>query len=190
MGPVYRHVFPGLPFFMDRINDYLHLYLGHDVQVRKKNDSDRDYLVGRICEVTRKSNHGDWIRVWFDDCHKVTYNTFDEHTSNSHSFFMGEDEIRLVLRPLSEITDEEIRRLIHWDKIVNEYATVSFSRKIVNDKLVGIDINFSILTDEGEQVMDWALEFHLLNAYDWAILMSMGLDVFHLIERGLAIKKS
>jgi hypothetical protein len=84
-----------------------HLYLGRQAQVRKKNDKDREYLVGRICEVTSGSNHGDWIKVWFDDCHTVTNDTWNELTSNSHYYFIGHDEIKLVLRRLSDMSEEE-----------------------------------------------------------------------------------
>lgn len=96
---------------MKDIKPYLHLYLNAQVQVRKKNDKDREYLIGRVCEVTSGSNHGDWIKVWFDDCHTVTNDTWNELTSNAHHFFINHDEIKLILRRLSDMSEEEKKEL-------------------------------------------------------------------------------
>lgn len=96
---------------MDKKNtDYLPFYLGCKVQVRKK-DRNKEWLTGRICEVTRKSNHGDWIKVWFEDVHTVLNAEWQELSSNAHTFFIGYDEIKLILRNLSDMAEEEIHEL-------------------------------------------------------------------------------
>lgn len=87
------------------IKDYLFLYLGCDVQVKRKND--KQYHIGRMCEVTLKSNHGDWIKVWFDDVITVTGSTWEQSSANQHWFFFGEDHIKPIVRKLSDMTEEE-----------------------------------------------------------------------------------
>lgn len=95
------------------MENILHLYLGQKVQVRKKLDASRkepeEPLIGQIVEVTKASNHGDWIMVRFDWIQECTYHGFNERSSNAHTFFIEEDEIKLLLRPLSSMTADELK---------------------------------------------------------------------------------
>ncbi len=94
---------------MKDIKDYLHLYLGCDVQVKRKND--KEYLIGRICEVTKESNHGDWIDVRFNDVVPATSMIWEVSNSNFHTFFFNHDEIKPILRPLSDMDNNPE----HWE---------------------------------------------------------------------------
>lgn len=89
------------------IKDYLNLYLNHQVEVQKKDDPGNK-LIGRICEVTCGSNHSDWIKVRFDTCVEVYTSEWGKSFSNAHTYFINYDHIRLLLRPLSDMTEEEI----------------------------------------------------------------------------------
>lgn len=97
----------------------LALYLGCYVQVRKKNDSKKPYLIGRICEVTDRSNHGNWVKVKFEQVHTVTNDTFHELSSDSHTFFIGHDEAKPILRRLSSMTERECEEVL---KITRSHA--------------------------------------------------------------------
>jgi hypothetical protein len=87
------------------LKDYLHLYKDVIVKVKRKNDS--QFQIGRVCEITSKSNHGDWVQVWFDGCVTVTNSIWEESCSNSHHFFFYEDTIIPILRPLTSISEDE-----------------------------------------------------------------------------------
>lgn len=91
---------------MKQLKNYLHLYKDCIVRVKRKND--KGYHRGRVCEITSKSNHGDWVMVWFENVIEVTSSTWDVSSSNAHTFFFGEDEIFAELRPLTDITKEEL----------------------------------------------------------------------------------
>lgn len=91
---------------MKDIKTYLPFYLGHEVYVQKKQGKE-SLVKGRICEITSGSNHGDWIMVQFENVVEFMYHNFDERSSNFHTFFIREDFIKLILRPLSDMTEEE-----------------------------------------------------------------------------------
>jgi len=91
---------------MKDIKDYLHLYLGCEVEVRKK-DRDKKWLRGFMSEISRESNHGDWIEVNFKRIVTILNQEWEERLSNFHNYFIGYDEIKPILRPLSDMTEEE-----------------------------------------------------------------------------------
>jgi hypothetical protein len=180
------------------IKDFIHLYLGQQVRVRKKNDSDREYLVGRICEVTRASNHGDWVKVWFDDdLPTVTDSTWHQSTSNCHFFFMNEDEIQIILRRLSSMTEEERSEL--WSLVFGTKRskfrgnTVWFPEETISSdprwvlmqgvERFGIEMNGTVWADS--DLHAFKHNQHEVTRY----LLSKGFDLFGLIESGLAIDK-
>lgn len=192
---------------MKELKNYIHLYLGADVQVRKVNDKDREFNTGRICEVTRKSNHGDWIMVWFDDVITVTNDTFNELKSNAHTYFIGHDEIKLILRPLSEITEDEAIEIakimygqpdsIKW-RMENkgDYFNVyrkHYGRSFTIDKASG-DIDryekTDIVNEAGDRSevseLETTLNHHIITAY----MLSRGFDLFGLCDSGLAVSKT
>jgi hypothetical protein len=92
---------------MKDIKNYLHFYLGCEVEVRKK-DRDKKWLRGFISEISRGSNHGDWIEVNFNKVVTILNQEWEERSSNFHNYFIGYDEIKPILRPLTEMTDEEM----------------------------------------------------------------------------------
>lgn len=142
------------------IKDYLHLYLGCEVFVQKKQGNE-SLVKGRICEVTNGSNHGDWIRVQFEHVVKFMYYNLDERSSNFHTFFIGEDHIKPILRPLSDMMEEE-RAEFGWQD----------------------DADFEELFKDGQ------ISKNTYNAWMFPILLSKGFDLFGLIEAGLAIDKT
>lgn len=109
---------------MKQLKDYLHFY--KDVLVKVKKMYDNDYHVGRVCEISSKSNHGDWVIVWFDNVITVTNNTHNQLSSNAHHYFFGEDDIKPILRPLSDMTEEEFVEIERWG-IYQGKTTVTFA---------------------------------------------------------------
>lgn len=167
---------------MKDIKEYLHFYLGCDVKVKRKND--KTYSIGRVCEVTKDSNHGDWIDVRFDEVISVTSMNWDVSSSNFHTFFFNYDEIKPILRPLSSMTEEEQIFVCHLSMPAGWIGVKLFEA-----------------TDD-----DWAMRIRMPNdSTDGSrslyvskkkftpeltrYLLSKHFDLFGLIESGLAIDK-
>lgn len=199
------------------IKDYLHLYLGCDVQVRKK-DRNKEWLTGRIAEVTRKSNHGDWIQVFFDEVYTVIYENWNESSSNAHTYFIGYDEIKPILRPLSDMTEEEARHFawlcmdskhhleedtrISKDEIDTELHHNDGGNLLDGDVEIYIEVTcrcfegwVSIMKDGrmgvGEQDQP-SIEMNPVDdvAEKIQYLLKQGFDLFGLIQYGLAVDKT
>lgn len=126
---------------MKKIKDYLHLYLMADVLLEVKRKNDKDYIIGRMCEITRKSNHGDWVEVWFDNVITVTSNTWETSSSNCHWFFFGEDHIKPILRPLSDMTEDEKEK---WDNMRLEDFEYSTELLAANETLYLLKQGFDL----------------------------------------------
>lgn len=148
------------------IKDYLHLYLGQECRCYSTWDTDG------------------WKET-------VTPDLLLE-VSDEDSRIGG---LRLVLRRLSSITDDEIKELFHWEKVRHEYKDISFDRWTVENRttgvitLTGITMNYTIPTDEGDHARSYTIEVSGMNAYDFKWCLSKGFDLFGLIDGGLAIQK-
>jgi hypothetical protein len=139
------------------IKDYLHLYLGCDMQYNTHHEPQNEPYI-------------------------LTAKNLDEAI---------EFEERPILRPLSDITDEEIRELFRHDKISKEYSNVSYQRELVmNNILMGITVNYDVTTPDGTYSHSWTLRFSAINAHDFKWLLSKHFDLFQLIDAGLAISKT
>lgn len=88
------------------IKDVIHLYLGIDAMVQRKDT--KEWHRGTIVEVTKRSNHGNWAKVKFDECVEVYgHNSMEKSFSNFHTYFLSEDTIKPILRNLNSMTEEE-----------------------------------------------------------------------------------
>lgn len=154
-------------------------YLPYGLQLNVKRKFDQSFCIGRMCEITHKSNHGDWIKVWFDDEIETTNHAYEVYKSNMHYFFFGEDEIKPILLPLSEFFNQEY---------INVFETGMTYSYWLEDKL---GIRFEI-NDNGTfqfYVEDDSLSvLGTMNALRF--LYSNHFDVCGLIEKGLAIDKT
>lgn len=168
-----------------QLKDYLHFYLGCEVMVRKR-ERDKSWLKGKISEVSRNSNHGDWIEVNFGEIVKIHTETWDESTSNFHNYFIGYDEIKPILRKVESISDDEIKELIGWDKLNELYVGISF-KKDRNS----IIINYSIDAEgEGVYPQTHVISFSCFSPSEFHYLLSKSFDLFGLIEENLAIDQN
>jgi hypothetical protein len=150
------------------------------VQVRKK-DRKKEWLTGRISEVTRNSNHGDWIEVWFNDVHTILNAEWQELSSNAHTYFIGYDEIKPILRPLIDMTEEEAKELGTMLLIPNG-SKYSRAHKNNQDQWV---VRYGNVAGEF-----WIITGEIFNQHQTIYLLSKHFDPFGLIEAGLAIDKT
>lgn len=90
-----------------KFKEVAHLYLGCQVQVRRKNDTPNLFHTGTMVEVSKGSNHSDWIISRFDTVVEAVSNTFSISNASAHYYFLCEDSIKPLLLPLSSLTDEQ-----------------------------------------------------------------------------------
>lgn len=158
---------------MKELKTYAHLYLGCEVRNYYGNETyDEGVLVGISAS-------------------EVEPNKTIAIFSNGGTVFQEcyIEDAKLILRPLSDMTEEELRELIRYDKLKEQYENPSYER-IGFDKLTGIDIHYYIPTEEGSLYNSWTLNFHAMNAHDFAWCLSKGFDLFQLIDAGLAVSKT
>jgi len=88
---------------------------------------------------------------------------------NPHSCFdiLRYEYIKPILRPLSDLLNEELDFYIDFNTILNEIDSRYLREAIVNKKFYSKDIHYSFEV--------------------WNCLLSMHFDIFGLIEQGLAI---
>jgi hypothetical protein len=95
-----KHLAPYLPYSLH-------------VSVLKKLDKGiQEPNIGQMVEITHKSNHGDWIRARFDGCYEVMYQNYQERFSNFHDYFISEDIIKPILRPISSLAEGELKEIV------------------------------------------------------------------------------
>lgn len=122
------------------LKDYLHLYLGCEVFIESysfMNGNKREKLIDKLTEVGING------RI---DCEKYT---------------PPDGDVKLVLRPLSDMTEEEKDWLDEHENFVNNYKQNA----------------------ESELIIEW-------DAEKTSYLLSKHFDLFGLIEAGLAIDKT
>jgi hypothetical protein len=117
-------------------------------------------------------------------CDWAAYIETDENVLRSVSI----ENVVLELRQLSDMSEEELKELIHFEKLNREYADVSYRRDIgYNGNLIAIEIDYTIVEEDLVSPQGWRLNFSAMNAEDFKFLLSKGFDLFGLIDAGLAI---
>lgn len=161
---------------MIKLKDAIQYYIGCRVLI---DDKEYGTLIG-----------GDFISNSVD---QIYYSIItDEAAAKGDDFHMPynddtseECRIKPILRKLEDITDEEIKELIGWDKITGIYVNVSFT-KVKG----GIDISYGIDAEDGGAYMEsYHISFYLLTPEQLVFFTKNGFDMFNFINRGLAIDK-
>lgn len=151
---------------------------------------------GIIAEVTHKSNCSDSVVVFFEDIITKDYESSGGHTitSNAHRYYVAADEIKLILRPLSDMSEEEMKEL---------YLLV-FKRQFVGNNIKHLDkgmrderhvlwsgLERLFIYADGDVGADCDLHHYMVHhptVVKWQ--MSKGFDVFNLIPEGKALDKT
>lgn len=146
---------------MKEIKDYLHLYLGCDVL----------HPDGTTAKL---------ISVGSYECGFL-------HETNQFGSASVDNFGKLILRKVESLTDEEIRDLIQYDKCIKEYK--SFQYQFLPEQHV-IIISYTVEDEFGTHSNNWSLNLIRMNAHDFAWCIRKGIDLFGLINNGLAIDKA
>lgn len=108
------------------------------------------------------------------------------------------DEIKLYLRPLSSMTEEEMKELhiLFFDPSSREIYTQKI-KKIVFYKdeprrhiKHGTGIGYTTLDENLDHISSGTLSFSRFNANQFHYLLKQGFDLFGLIEANLAVDKT
>ena len=100
----------------------------------------------------------------------------------------GVEDIRYmkpILRKLENITDEEIKELIGWDKMRQLYVDVSFEKQ-----QYGVSVYYKVNTEHGPYPQSYDIHFGNPTPYETIFLLSKGFDLFGLIKLDGAIDAS
>jgi hypothetical protein len=179
------------------IKDYLPFYLGCEVVVKEGS--------GVLCEITKSSNCSDRIVVKFNDVVTKYYDADGSHVKSSasaHAYYIGYEEIKLILRPLSDMSDEECSDIytISRDRILHDYSQDDF-HVIKNNNgflihrldwlneplMLGFNGQiYSVVEDGNKKHIEPVRNQHEITKY----LLSKQFDLFNLIPEGLAIDKT
>lgn len=150
---------------MKELKDYIHLYLGCKCLIQQFGEHPKSFGVISCVE------HGDSLVMIID--------------SGPNTRAIRITEIKLVLRPLSSMTDVEVRELIQYDKLCEEYKSLVYEFFPDGKR---IEIQWSVETDDGIKIPNnWTLSLIEMNAHDFAWALKKGFDLFGLKEAGLAI---
>lgn len=166
-----------------KIGTYLHLYLGCMVTCSTKDFPNQKHT-GKIVDVsTAGSNHSPWVKVAFKTCVDVCRDSFrgGDASSNMHHFFIESDEIKPILRPLWNMTEEDVYNLLcikywrmEWTVETTDIGKRWFHYRTHNGKRYSKSKShsFPYIPENAEQTL------YCLNSH---------FDLFGLIDAGLAI---
>src|SRR5688572_20795909 len=153
------------------LKDVLHLYLGAEVQTPTRRypigGGKAFKAIGRMMDYDLVINQVGVHFPYEDPCNLEQYPI---------------DQVKPILREFSSMTDEDVRELIHYDKIKNQYKHIEY-----HFDGTSIKIDYTIEADEGTHSQSFRIDRFAMNAYDIAWCLKKGLDMFNLIGRGLAI---
>lgn len=149
---------------------YLSAYFSYNLEVEVKTEHDKETHIGRMCEISNGSNHGDWIEVRFGQVIARHDANFSVSHSNQHHYFLNQDSIKPRLHPLSKLTEiieHNGERFVPVKKLKN--------LDIINLELVDLD-----------SINNWIYELPFLVILK---LLEWHFDIFGLIKEGKAIEK-
>lgn len=161
---------------MIQLKDVIHYYIGCDVIVDGKER-------GRLLGANPVPNSVG--QVYWDIQTEEMQQNEDEDFAMPYNddTDMGELRIKPILRQLEDITDEEVKEFIEWDKLNGMYLNVRYER-IKN----GIDIFYSIdAEDQGVYPQYYHITFHTFAPKEFQFLISRSFDLFGLLQSGQAI---
>ena len=156
---------------MKELKDYLHLYLGCEIDISGQRE---------ILDSVAKSGQIETL--------------FRGHLRNYRD--LSDEDIAPILRPLSDMTEEEMEELFFiGDALIKEVtpnAVIKFYPNEVKRNIKrGTGVAYTVLKSEnGEHFMSGTLSLTKFDTMQFSYLLSKHFDVFCLIEAGLAIDKT
>jgi hypothetical protein len=156
------------------ITPYLPLYLGCECKMQGQDDANRAYLL---------------TGVSYDSTQRIWWAYFEE----TEEMYAVSQDVFPILRPLSDMTEDELIKALR----------IRFSDKVASQIFVGIkkvtDVKATTKYGTGIPYISWdsnnystsgVFSINELSPEQFAYLLSIGIDLFGLIEAGLAIDKT
>lgn len=162
------------------LKDILHLYLGQEVQTTARKESSKGipmgYKSGRMLELDVR-------------CQTASVDIDDVPIDFKFN------EIKPILRSLSDMTDEEFREvvLLHWgDRNIIEHMIFEVKRQkpFKQDAKFGTSIPYSGFDRYGNHKIAATFSSNSINAQQFLYLIKQGFDIFDLIETEQSINQS
>lgn len=166
---------------MTKFSEVAHLYLGCEIIGSFRLEPRKGYLTGI-------TNGGEDVEIQFFEEDGI--NVFESPEYNAV------DEIKPILRHLSDMTEDEMKELlIKWyypseDMFMRLSDSIKFypNRRTKTTKVIE-GIAYSLYKD-GNHKATGTLSFTRLNPVQTLYLLKQGFDLFRLIEKGEAIDKT
>lgn len=162
------------------IKDYLSLYLG--CQVLVQGEERKGYLTG-----VNNGGH---------EC-EIQYQLADNpHHLEEEPEFASAEDVKMVLRPLSDMTEEEFTEavMLHWgtsrDIIKKTISKIERLKEVKQITKYGTSIPYVAFDKEGKHYMTATFSQNSMNPEQTLYLLSKHFDLFNLIPEGLAIDKT
>ncbi len=163
---------------MKKIEDYLHLYIGQTVARDHNGLVEYAYLAG-VCKSEVEKYK--WVSV------------LDVGIDHFHEWYV--EETKPILRPLSDMTEDEMRELY---KIMGEPSNtfcypvthVKWGSRIEGYQPNIIDVRYEGSHGGGGGSGHYQILLNRIDSKSFLWLLSKGFDLFGLIESGLAIDKT
>lgn len=192
------------------IKEFLHLYLGcegiADMTLYLKGKG-KEYDLSAVPVIFDSINRNraeltdgridQWVGLTMQCGERgiLYYDVFDRLV-NCYTHFIHPQYFKPLLRPLSDMTEEEMKELLCLDFAPSDDVfrnMVTEFKFDVNEPQRrtkrGTGVGFSVFKD-GSHYMSGTLSFVDLNPHQFVYLLKLGFDLFGLIEAGLAIDKS
>lgn len=152
---------------MKDIKDYLHLYIGCECMIGDMKWKREEHLYGLAPDVDV-------------DFGKPIKSKLDAHVLSVFS-----DKCTLILRPLSDMTEEEALYCIStFDRGVDNPVFKIIGKDELGEDWVYVQVGYE------ETECCWGPNLNYMGAEMFRYLLSRGFDLFGLIESGLAIDKT
>ena len=103
------------------------------------------------------------------------------------------DDIKLMVRSLSKITEFECKELLYlgWPdgKKIEKKTYIKFSDHFFENELIKKSLRYSIYKKDGSHYISGVLTFKSFTPYQIYYLLDRNFDIFDLISKGIAIEK-
>lgn len=166
------------------IKDYLHLYLGCEVQTNIKiaQGEHKPFKLAKAKLVDVDINGAYLIGLILEN--------------DTDMEIYQPNEVKLILRPLSDMTEEEFTEvvMIHWgisrDIIEQKISRIERTKEVKQNTKFGTSIPYVAFDKEGKHYMTATFSDKSCTPEQFQYLLSKHFDLFRLIESKLAIDKT
>lgn len=159
---------------MIQLKDVIHYYLNSEFEFVNQ-DGRKFYGVMKEFSVSSLS-------IYMDIKRNEDGAVYSKRDNSEWHCWVYLPDVKPILRRLEDITDEEIKEMLNWDKILGMYSNCSFEKA-----KGGINISYTIGEDEYMSQQYHHISFYMIQPEHLPFMFKNGFDLFNLINRGQAV---